>query len=330
MGRQMTGQAVLRMPDFVVIGAAKSGTTSLYRLLQQHPDVFVPDTKEPEFFARDTHYAKGIESYADLFAKARPDQIAGEFSTIYSLSPFFPRTAERLATHAPQTKLIYVMRQPVERAYSFYVQILKNYQNVTGDLSVHRRFEEFIDPARHSTAAPRAKVFSEANAHLPDTPELCLAGSDYMAQIAAWQAYFPRDQILFLKFEDFVSKRPETLRQITDFLGVAPLAPEVFEKRGVTRNVAANHFKRRGHERKLQQLRSRSGYIWKLRNLLPASVRDRLRHQLLSVTQDDQSHAPLPMEPATHAQLTARFRAQTEQLSELTRLDLRDWWEERR
>lgn len=318
------------MPDFVVIGAAKSGTTSLYRLLGQHGDIFVPDTKEPEFFARDTHYAKGIDSYAALFAAARPDQIIGEFSTIYSLSPFFPKTAERMAAHAPQARLIYVMRQPVERAYSFYVQILKNYQNVTGDLNVHRCFEEFIDPARHSTAAPREKVFSQANAHLPDTPELCLAGSDYPAQIAVWLAHFPPEQILFLKFEDFVADRPGTLRRITDFLGVAPLAPEAFEKKGVTRNVAANHFKRRGQERKLQRLRGKFGALWSLRHLLPQPLRAALRGRLASATPDDGGHLPPPMEAATRAQLTARFKAQTDQLSQLTRLDLTDWWEERR
>ncbi|WP_299964597.1 sulfotransferase domain-containing protein [uncultured Roseobacter sp.] len=322
----MTVRSDLRMPDFVVIGAAKSGTTSLYRLLQQHPDVFVPDAKEPEFFARDEKYAAGLESYAENFKDARPDQITGEFSTIYTLSPFFPDAAARMAEHAPQAKLIYVMRQPVKRAYSFYVQILKNYQNVTNDLSVHRSFEEFIDPERHANAAPRDMVFSQANAHLPDTPELCLAGSDYLAQIDAWCAHFPRTQILFLKFEDFVTDRPGTLRQITDFLGIAPLSSEVFDKQGVTRNVAANHFRRRGHERALHRMRSKLGGLWALRLLLPAGLRDKLRTRVAAQAKDDQLHIPPQPEKATEEQLTARFRPQTAKLAALTGLDLSDWW----
>lgn len=323
----MTAPADLRMPDFVVIGAAKSGTTSLYRLLQQHADVFVPEKKEPEFFARDERYAEGLESYAENFVDARHDQSVGEFSTIYSLSPFFPKAAERLAAHAPQAKLIYVMRQPVERAYSFYIQIIKNYQNVTNDLSVHRSFEDFIEPERHSKAAPRAKVFSEANAHLPDTPELCLAGSEYLAQIETWTAHFPREQILFLKFEDFVTDRPGTLRQITDFLEVAPLPTEVFDKQGVTRNVAANHFRRRGHERTVRRLRSKLGGLWALRELLPAGLRAKLRSHLVAQAEDDQRHIPPPMEQATRDRLTARFQPQSKELSAITGLDLDDWWD---
>ena len=77
----------MRLPDFVLIGAAKAGTTSLYALLDRHPDIFMPKVKEPEFFARDDRYAEGIESYAAAFAAAAPGQIAGEASTIHSLSP---------------------------------------------------------------------------------------------------------------------------------------------------------------------------------------------------------------------------------------------------
>jgi hypothetical protein len=324
----MIGAQAPRLPDFVMIGAAKSGTTSLYRLLEQHPDIFVPKVKEPEFFARDDRYGDGLESYAAHFAAAGPDQIVGEFSTIYSLAPFFPKTAARLATHAPEAKLIYVMRQPVDRAYSFYGQIIKNYQNVTGDLNVHRSFEEFIDPDRHRRAAPREKVFSTANAHLPDTPELCLAGSDYVAQIEVWLAHFPRTHILFMKFEEFVTDRPGTLRQITDFLGVAPLPLEAFDKQGVTGNVAANHFRRRGQQRAVERLRDRFGALWSLRYLAPSAMRRAFKQRLVTLVRDDGSHVPPPMETATRHRLTERFEAQNAQLSALTGLDFSDWWKD--
>ena len=114
----------MKLPDFIIIGAAKAGTTSLYALLDRHPDIFMPAHKEPEFFARDDHYAKGIDSYATLFEGATPHQQVGEASTLYSLAPFFGHTAGRIKAHLPQVKLIYVMREPVARAYSFYVQLI--------------------------------------------------------------------------------------------------------------------------------------------------------------------------------------------------------------
>ena len=72
----------MSLPDFFIIGAAKAGTTSLFALLERHPDIFMSTPKEPEFFARDDLYSKGLESYADLFEQALPGQILGEASTI--------------------------------------------------------------------------------------------------------------------------------------------------------------------------------------------------------------------------------------------------------
>lgn len=315
----------MRVPDFVVIGAAKAGTTSLYALLDRHPDIFMPAVKEPEFFARDELYAQGIATYAEAFAAARPDQRVGEASTLYSLSPFFPDTPARIAAHLPEVRLIYVLRDPVARAYSYYVQIIKNYQNVTGDAAVHRSFEDFVDPDRHSRAAPRARVFSPANAHLPDTPELCLAGSDYLAQIEAYLAHFPRAQMLFLKFEDFVRDRPAALRKITDFLDVDPLPDTVFDEEGVTQNVAEDHFRRWGDRVAVDRLRARSGGLWGARRLVPAGLRRWLRDGLARRMPQDRAHVPPPMLDTTRSHLAARYGAQRAALAELTGLDLEDW-----
>lgn len=315
----------MRLPDFVVIGAAKAGTTSLYALLDRHPDIFMPEIKEPEFFARDDLYAQGVAQYAKAYAQAHPEQLVGEASTMYTLSPLFPDTAARLAEHIPQARLIYVMREPVARAYSFYVQIIKNYQNITGDASVHRSFEEFVDAELRATASPREKVFSPVNAHLPDTPELCVAGSDYLHQIKTYLAHFPREQMLFLKFEDFVADRPAALRKITDFLGLEPLDGAVFDEASVTRNIAEDHFRVWGERVAVDKVRARSGGLWALRGLLPKRLRRLLRDKLLRAAPQDRAHIPPSMQPDTRAKLAARFGAQRAELSELTGLDLEDW-----
>ncbi len=316
----------MSLPAFFVIGAAKAGTTSLYALLDRHPDIFMPAVKEPEFFARDDHYSTGIEAYAARFSAAAPGQIVGEASTIYSLWPLFDKTAERIAAHVPQAKLIYVMRQPVARAYSFYGQLIKNYQNVTRDAQVHRSFEEFVIPERHASAAPRAQVLSQANAHLPDTPELCLAGSEYVQQIEAYLAHFDRSQMLFLTFEDFVRDRPGTLRLITNFLGLEPLSEAAFADEDTTRNVAQTHFDAMGEKQAVAQIRARAGGAWNARRIVPPALRRRLRGWILGNRSGEaRAHVPPPMEPQTRQMLEARFAAQLPRLRELTGLDFDDW-----
>jgi len=211
----------MRLPDFFVIGAAKAGTTSLHAHLAHHPDLFMSRPKEPEFFARDDLYAKGIESYAPLFEGAQPGQLCGESSTIYTLSPLFPETAARVRAHVPEAKFVYMMREPVARAYSFYVQLVKNRQNETHDYSVGRSFEEFLYGDR-AEIAPASAFFAPFDAHLPDRPELLTAGSLYLAQIESWLAHFPRERFLFLTFEAFIRDQKAVTEQVLRFLGVDP------------------------------------------------------------------------------------------------------------
>lgn len=313
----------MSLPDFFIIGAAKAGTTSLFALLERHPDIFMSTPKEPEFFARDDLYSKGLESYADLFEQALPGQTLGEASTIYSHAPFFGETAGRIAQHVPQARFVYVMREPVGRAYSYYTQIVKNYQNGTKDYSVNRSFEEFVIPERHATAAPRDKVFAPFNAHLPDSPELCLAGSDYVLQIEAYLAHFPPERFLFLLFEDFREDRVGTLRKITDFLGLAPLPDDVFADNSTTRNVSRKYFDQAGSTARVVGLKRKFGPLWALKSLFPKRLRSALRKGVAKG--GGGAHQPPPMAPATRQMLAARFNAQRPRLRELTGLTFETW-----
>lgn len=313
----------MSLPDFIVIGAAKSGTTSLYALLDQHDDIFMPVIKEPEFFARDDLYNGGLAAYEATYDAAKPGQRIGEASTLYTLSPLFPKTAARIAKHCPKAQLIFIMRQPVDRAYSFYIQLIKNYQNTTKDYAVHRTFEEFIDPNRGPSVAGADKVISPVNAHLPDVSELCLAGSDYVQQIEAYLEHFDRSQMLFLKFEDFVADRQKTTNAITDFLGLDPLPAAVFDRPASTRNISKDHFDQLDEAASLSSLKDRAGPLWSLRKLLPQALRDRLRGRVASGAV--RAHVPAPMTDETRAALSARFLPQLDRLSELTGLNFDDW-----
>ena len=114
--------APVRLPDFVIIGAMKSATTTLHAQLARQPGIVMSDPKEPNFFSDDEQWARGLDWYASLFAAAGPDDLAGESSTHYTKLPTHPKTVERLRAHlGPEVRLVYVMRQPVDRLLSQYV-----------------------------------------------------------------------------------------------------------------------------------------------------------------------------------------------------------------
>ncbi|HEX9660552.1 MAG TPA: sulfotransferase [Rhodothermales bacterium] len=129
----------MRLPDFLVVGAAKSGTTSLYHLLRQHPDVFMSAVKEPGFFAlknRDLQFngpgdmnaigrcsVNSLETYTALFDEAGSGVAAGEASNIYLYSPEAPPA---IKAAIPNVKLIAMLRDPVERAFSAYLMMLRD------------------------------------------------------------------------------------------------------------------------------------------------------------------------------------------------------------
>ncbi|MDZ7842668.1 MAG: sulfotransferase [Gammaproteobacteria bacterium] len=111
----------VRLPDFVIIGAMKCGTSSLHEQLARQPGCFMSQPKEPNFFSDDRQFQKGLDWYASLFAEASPDSICGESSTHYTKLPTYPQCAPRLHDQLAGAKLVYVMRDPVDRIVSQYI-----------------------------------------------------------------------------------------------------------------------------------------------------------------------------------------------------------------
>jgi len=110
-----------RLPSFVIIGAMKSATSTLYEQLLQQPGIFLPELKEPNFFSNDEQYSRGIEWYQSLFNGAAASDILGEASTHYTKLPTYPQTIARMRNCLDRPRLIYVMRDPVDRLISQYV-----------------------------------------------------------------------------------------------------------------------------------------------------------------------------------------------------------------
>ncbi|MDE3085339.1 MAG: sulfotransferase domain-containing protein [Acidobacteriota bacterium] len=109
------------LPTFIVIGARKSGTSSLWEYLKGHPGIFVPEEeKEPKFFVEERGWGAGLEWYEGLFAGAREDQARGELSTDYTAFPLYTGVPARMKALLPDVRLVYVMRDPIEHLRSAY------------------------------------------------------------------------------------------------------------------------------------------------------------------------------------------------------------------
>ena len=178
-------------PTFLVIGAMKAGTTSLYHYLREHPQIFMPKVKELDFFAVDESWRRGPDWYRRQFAGAGPAASAiGEASTAYTKFPHYPFVPERIANHLPDAKLVYVVRNPIDRIYSHY---------------------------RHRVAVGAERLPIE-RALL--TEAIYVDYSRYAFQLQQYVPHFPRERMLVVASEALRNDRKATVRGVYAFLGV--------------------------------------------------------------------------------------------------------------
>ncbi len=185
-----------RPGHFIIAGAQKSGTTTLYAMLSHHPDICMSDRKETDFFARGANGDFSYDSYRKLFSG--DGRWLGEASPVYAMRHEFPGVAERIHTAVPEARIIYVVRDPVARAISQY-----KHDYLAGRIPDTR----FPGP------------LEERIGH-------CIATSSYFEQLSPFAELFPKDRILVLDFDELVTNPTSTARRITDFLDLPPLPDE--------------------------------------------------------------------------------------------------------
>lgn len=197
----------MSLPDFLVIGAARSGTTSLYHYLKSHPQVYLPAKKHPEphFFLKNEEYKKGIDYYSNKYFKnVNHNKKAGEISTSYIYQPY---VAKRIKKHLTNVKIIAMLRNPIERSFSNYVF---TYNNGLDSLS----FEEAILQEKERIANPGTQFHAEVQ------PYAYMDRGRYYKQLTEYLKLFSPDQIHIILFEDFIQKTLEELKKVFNFLGV--------------------------------------------------------------------------------------------------------------
>lgn len=228
------------LPSLVVVGAAKCATNSLHAYLDAHPEISMSGIEEPQFF-QDPDGDAWIELYRSYFDPAA--KVTGESSTAYTRYPVVPGVPERMADLIPGARIVYMVRDPIERAVSSYVEERMNDND-------HRSFEEAFED-------------------LADPLNPYVAASRYATQLSRYLQVFPRDQILVVDMDDLEQQPDETMRRIYGFLDVDP----DFEVR-----VLGARLNTREHKREYSPgiRRLRASPLLRLAYLLPAERRERL------------------------------------------------------
>lgn len=227
------------LPDFLVIGAQKSGTSSLYRYLAQHPQIRASDPKEVHYFdgglkVGQDSYTRGegwYRSHFPLLSDVAPGEKVFEASPLYLLHPLVPA---RVASVVPHAKLIAVLRNPVDRALSHYFHNVRNnhLRQNREELSPGEamaaeegRLAELIARGDYGNEAYRAFSYK--------------ARGRYLEQIERYWAHFPRENLLALRAEDLFLDPAGTVRRVFDFLelDIAPRHID-YKPQNVGRNSA--------------------------------------------------------------------------------------------
>lgn len=302
-----------RRPDLFIIGAPKSGTTSLYAYLKGHPEIFMPATKEPRYFSPDLQpgvlreglrYGVDLERYLALFAEANDEKRLGEATTRYLYSREAPRL---IRDFQARPWIVAILRNPVEMMHSLHRHYLSEGAENIESFAVALAAE---DDRRQERRVPRYS-FGELL--------LYRDWARFGAQLARWFDTFERDRIHVMIFEDFISDPVAELSKLLEFLDVdpayRPTSFETYNQANVPRSKVLRSFL---NDRLVR------GAV----RLVPASVRQhttrRVGRLLRQVNRKPIKRPPL--DPILRAQLEQELASDVALLGELLGRDLNEFW----
>lgn len=221
----LTMKSTLKIPDFIIIGVQKGGTTSLYNYLSQHPQIAPATTKEIHYF--DFNFDKSTDWYCSHF----PTPAEGEYLLTGEASPYYifhPQVPQRIYDLFPQVKIIALLRNPVERAISHYYYYIKvKYESLSFEEAIAREPERLKGELEKLLADPT--YYSYEHQH-----HAYLQRGIYADQLPAWLKLFPKEQILILKSEDLYANPCENYNKVLNFLNLPAHQLEIYEKYNAT------------------------------------------------------------------------------------------------
>jgi hypothetical protein len=219
--RYLTG-SLRTLPDFIIAGAQKAGTTSLFGYLEGHPQCGTPLTKEVHYF--DKNFQRGETWYRMNFPMH--GQLRSSGRQTFESSPYYmcePRVPARVAALMPSVKLIFLVRNPVSRAYShFQHNVLRRRESLT--------FEEALEAETERLAGEEDRLLADPNYQsMPHQHYSYLLRGRYAEQLLNWRKHFSADQMLVLEAERMFRQPAEVFAEVLEFLGLDSWAPQSFE-----------------------------------------------------------------------------------------------------
>lgn len=235
---------MMRLPDFLIIGAMKAGTTSLYRDLYYNPAIFLPHVKEPGNLGREEVLTEaGRQAYAKHFVRAKAHQLCGEASTDYTKLPGHPGVPQRAKrVLGAQMKVIYLVREPVPRIVSQHHHEFSWGHLTCGIDEAVRKYPRYINFSR------------------------------YAMQITPWLETLGPQQVLIVHFETYINDRRGTVAEVSRFLGIEPCCDRIQAERVYNRSEGKPVS--RGPWRRLREA---TVYQSVVRPMLPPSIKEKIR-----------------------------------------------------
>lgn len=306
----------MTMPNFLIIGAQKAGTTSLYHYLDQHPQIYMSPIKEPNFFSTEGDKpdprrpsVNDIEAYRELFRGVSNEKAIGEASPWYLYSL---RAPGRIKYHVPDARLIAILRDPVERAYSQFLHFVRDGREPITDFVQALDSEEMR--VRKNLEAGYVTDRGASGAYI--------GRGFYYAQLRRYFELFDEDQIKVFLSEDLRNDPTGTLQDAFRFLGVdddfVPAARKNYNVSGIPKNRLLHTFLTKPHALKR--------FLRRLKVYLPSELRVRIADNLAYVRNRNFVEVPqLPLD--ARGRLVEVYREDILQLQELIQRDLSGWLE---
>lgn len=220
-----------RLPDFLIVGAQRCGTSSLYRYLGQHPSISPSIRKEVEYFS--TRYTEGVDWYKSHF----PLRALGGDRQTFEATPDYllhPLAAERARELLPEARIIVMLRDPVARAFSQYLHNRRLGQE-------HLRFAEALEaePARIKGEIERCR-FEPAYKAVSLRRHGYAERGKYDVHLLPWLERFPRERIHIVRSEDFFSSSESVFNAVVEFLDLPPFQPSEFRNYSLRKSPDAS------------------------------------------------------------------------------------------
>ena len=294
----------MSLPNFLCIGAPKSGTTSLFEILKQHPEICVSSFKEPHFFDNNINWDKGLAWYEESYFSNVKNNVVGEFTPTYLSNK---DSAKRIKdTLSKNVKFIVLLRNPVDRAYSHY---LHSKRDELEDLT-------FIDSLLNEE--DRLAKCRGNNDEISFTKYSYIYQGLYSDHIKIYLRYFPIEKFHFVLFDDFLKNRKETINKILKFLNVSTnvdLDLNIFSnKASVARSTILKKFMKK------QTIFSKT-----LKLLIPSlKLRQQIRNLIHSTNNKETSKKPLTLKEKDFC-FKNYFSKQISDLEKILNINLDIW-----